>query len=336
MASSASQAAVQRLSRGVIRIMGHNPGPMTLDGTCTYLLGTGTKRILVDTGDGTPAWRESLQEVLASEQCTVSVCLLTHHHYDHVGGVADVLRVCKDALIFKAPDSGAPTKWPKLDDGSSPEVCSVKDGDAFGVEGAAVSAVATPGHTPDSLSFLVEGDDVLPWGAGRAALVGDCVMGSGTGVITDLTALLASLETLAAREPAALYCGHGPPVVGEAGDVGAAALKLAELAEHRRSRAAQVLTALPADGAGLTAVETAGRVYEAAGMGHVMADSMLSKAASFQTLVALRYLLSGGQCDRVSGPEADAGAEAVPEGSISAADWAEASEARWISSAGRA
>ncbi|KAA0177605.1 hypothetical protein FNF27_00775 [Cafeteria roenbergensis] len=336
MASGAAQAAVQRLSKGVIRIMGHNPGPMTLDGTCTYLLGTGAKRILVDTGDGTPAWRESLQAVLAAEQCSVSVCLLTHHHYDHVGGVADVLRVCEGALIFKAPDSGAPTKWPALDDGSLPEVCNISDGDTFGVEGAAVSAVATPGHTPDSLSFLVDGEGVLPWGAGRAALVGDCVLGSGTGVITDLAALLASLEALAAREPAALYCGHGPPVVGEAGEDSAAVAKLSELAAHRRARAEQVLAALPAEGEGLTAVEAASRVYEAAGMGHVLADSMLAKAAAFQTLVALRYLLSRGQCCRLSGPEAGAAAEAVPEGSISAADWAEAAEARWVSSADRA
>ncbi|KAL8854056.1 MAG: hypothetical protein Q9221_001179 [Calogaya cf. arnoldii] len=65
---------VQRLSPLVLRLLGGNPGKFTLQGTNTYLVGTGSQRLLVDTGEGEPS------------------C---------VGGVKDLLKLCPDARVHK-------------------------------------------------------------------------------------------------------------------------------------------------------------------------------------------------------------------------------------------
>ncbi|KAA6408993.1 MAG: hypothetical protein FRX48_07337 [Lasallia pustulata] len=77
---------VQRLSPLVIRILGGNPGKFTLQGTNTYLIGTGPHRILIDTGEGLPTWTTLLSHLLASERATITLALLTHWHPDHTLG----------------------------------------------------------------------------------------------------------------------------------------------------------------------------------------------------------------------------------------------------------
>ena len=65
-------------------LLAHNPGPMTLDGTNTWLLGTGRERVVVDPGPGESA---HLRQV--AEQAEVPLVLLTHHHFDHTEGVEE-------------------------------------------------------------------------------------------------------------------------------------------------------------------------------------------------------------------------------------------------------
>jgi glyoxylase-like metal-dependent hydrolase (beta-lactamase superfamily II) len=80
---------VQRLSSRVIAILGQNPRAYTLQGTNTYLLGSGAKRMLLDTGEGYPLYAEVLADVLRTEGASIARVLLSHHHYDHIGGFDD-------------------------------------------------------------------------------------------------------------------------------------------------------------------------------------------------------------------------------------------------------
>lgn len=179
---------IQRLSPRVICVLGFNPSPMTLQGTNTYLVGTGRSRILIDTGDGRPEYLAALRQLCDEEHCSIGGILLTHVHWDHVGGLADVLELAReqrsDPFVRKARHSERHAKWP---DAPHAAVCrELSDGDVFDVEGASLRVLATPGHTSDSVSFVLD----------REVFVGDCVLGQGTAVVSDLEQYEASLLRL--------------------------------------------------------------------------------------------------------------------------------------------
>src|SRR5882672_9767529 len=71
--------------------LGQNPGLFTGPGTNTYLVGTGRKRILLDTGQGVSAYLAVLAEALERAGYTIQEIVLTHGHVDHIGGAADVI-----------------------------------------------------------------------------------------------------------------------------------------------------------------------------------------------------------------------------------------------------
>ena len=87
------QPDVERLSPRVLCVLGMNPSPYTLNGTCCYLVGTGPERILIDAG-GWPGGDEAeaefishLAEILATERVTsLNAVVVTHLHTDHFGG----------------------------------------------------------------------------------------------------------------------------------------------------------------------------------------------------------------------------------------------------------
>lgn len=148
--------------------------------------------------------------------------LLTHWHYDHVGGVSQIARLCPNATYSKAyPLERGPT-----------EFLPIHEGDVFTVEGGRVRAVYTPGHTTDHTAFWME--DV------GALFTGDSVLGQGTAVFENLTTYMASLKKQLELFPKILYPSHGPEIQGDQ----AALKKIQEYIDHRQQRENEVIEVL--------------------------------------------------------------------------------------------
>jgi glyoxylase-like metal-dependent hydrolase (beta-lactamase superfamily II) len=162
----------------VVRLTAPNPGPMTLDGTNTYVLGA-APAIVIDPGPADRGHVDRIQQV-AAERGGFGQVLLTHSHGDHADA-AELL--------------GVEPTW-------------LRDGEAAGP----LKAVATPGHAADHVCFLLEDEE------GRAAFSGDLVLGEGYSFVPprehggSLADYLDSLRRLRELRPALLYPGHGPPV----------------------------------------------------------------------------------------------------------------------------
>ncbi|KAG5942431.1 hypothetical protein E4U53_007251 [Claviceps sorghi] len=208
---------VQRLSPLCIRILGSNPGKFTLQGTNTYLLGAGRRRILVDTGEGKPGWISSLKSTLAQEKASVGAVLISHWHHDHTGGIPDLLSLAPEAIVYKHdPEAG------------QRGIC---DGQTFVADGVTLTAFHTPGHTKDHMVFVLAEEDAM--------FTADNVLGHGTTVFEDMSAYLASLVKMRRLFSGRAYPGHGPVLEDGPGII-------ASYIEHRQSRIAQVLQTMRA------------------------------------------------------------------------------------------
>jgi len=229
-------------SERVAVALGQNPGLFTGPGTNTYLVGTGARRILLDTGQGVAGYPDVLARAMQRAGCEeIQEIVLTHGHVDHNGGVAQLIARFGPKRVSKLP-------WPPFDAGSPVAVTPLGDGDVVRTEGATLRAVHTPGHAPDHLCFLLEEE--------RALFSGDNVLGVGTTVIPsesgDLADYMASLERLLALDPARIYPAHGPLISDGAG-------KLREYIAHREERERQILAALALGDAPIAALVK--RVY---------------------------------------------------------------------------
>jgi glyoxylase-like metal-dependent hydrolase (beta-lactamase superfamily II) len=244
-------------------VLAPNANMMTLDGTNTWVLREpGARRsVVVDPGPLHPGHLDAVLEAAAP----VGVVLLTHGHLDHSEGAADL-----------AERAGCAVR--ALDPAHRLGEEGLGDGDVVEVDGLEVRVVGTPGHTSDSLSFVLPAED--------AVLTGDTVLGRGTTVVAHpdgrLGAYLDSLHLLhrlaQEQQIARVWPGHGPVI-----DDALAALDF--YLAHRAERLDQVRDALAA-GAG-TPRQVVERVY-------ADVDPVLWPAAELSVRAQLDYLRGTG------------------------------------------
>ncbi|MFZ5870412.1 MAG: MBL fold metallo-hydrolase [Actinomycetota bacterium] len=210
-------------------VLAPNPGPMTLDGTNTWVLHSPGSRdaLVVDPGPDDERHLRAVADVVERRGARVAEVLLTHGHLDHSEGAAAFARLT-GARGVRA-----------LDPAHRLGAEGLADGDVVTAGGVEVRVVATPGHTSDSLSFVLVGE--------RAVLTGDTVLGRGTTVVAHpdgrLADYLDSLRRLralaAATEVTTVLPGHGPVLPDALAAVDG-------YLAHRRERLAQVEAALEA------------------------------------------------------------------------------------------
>ncbi|MDV3222041.1 MBL fold metallo-hydrolase [Intrasporangium sp.] len=210
---------------------------MTLDGTNTWILAEpgSSEAVVIDPGPLDEAHLARVIDRVEEGGRRVALTLLTHGHLDHA----------ESADRFHEL-TGAPVRaFGRGHDDVAP-------GEVIRVGGLELVAVATPGHTGDSYSFLVPADTAL--------LTGDTVLGRGTTVVAwpdgHLESYLESLQRIEAMtrtgQVASILPGHGPFVED-------AAATVTFYLRHRAERLEQVRAALAAGDT--TAREVVERVY---------------------------------------------------------------------------
>jgi glyoxylase-like metal-dependent hydrolase (beta-lactamase superfamily II) len=184
--------------------------------TAAYLVGGA---LLVDPAD------ESAELDAAVEAADPSHVAVTHHHPDHVGGVAAYAdRFDLSVWARRGREDEFSTATGVVPDRTFGPGESIPPGSGVGV-------VDTPGHAPEHVAFeapsgLLSGD--------LAVAEGSVVIGAPEG---DMRAYLTSLRRLHAANPDRLYPGHGPVIV-------APRETCERLIAHRLDREARVAAAV--------------------------------------------------------------------------------------------
>ena len=183
----------------VERLTANNPGPMTLEGTNTYVVGR-NPAVVIDPGPDLPEHIEAVRRA-ADQRGGIGTVLLTHDDGDHSEGVERL--------------GVEPTR--------------PADGEVV----AGLTAIATPGHAAEHLSFLLD----------RVCFCGDLILGRGSTIIGpremggSLADYMRSLERLRELDLDVLYPGHGPEIADPRA-------KIDEYIEHRQMRERRLVAAL--------------------------------------------------------------------------------------------
>jgi glyoxylase-like metal-dependent hydrolase (beta-lactamase superfamily II) len=196
---------------GVVRLRADNPGPLTLSGTNTWIVGE-RPAYVIDPGPALPRHLECMLDAIDARGGLGGI-VLTHDHHDHCEAV--------EALREKRPAPVAAARgWADV---------MLRDGTSFGP----LLAIPTPGHAPDHFALATD----------RACFTGDAVLGEGS-VFVDaypgsLAGYLNGLARLATLDVDVLCPGHGPPIWNPED-------KIEQYIAHRYDREHKVLLALAA------------------------------------------------------------------------------------------
>jgi glyoxylase-like metal-dependent hydrolase (beta-lactamase superfamily II) len=208
-------------------VLAPNPSPMTLDGTNTWVIAEpgSAAALVVDPGPEDNGHLHRVLDVACVGDRQVAQIVLTHGHPDHAAGAARFAAMTGAPVIALDPAHRLGSE-------------GLSAGDVLTAAGCEVRVVATPGHSADSVSLLLEADGAL--------LTGDTVLGRGTTVIAqdgglgDYLRTLDELRSLAGSAGLrALLPGHGPLLDDPAG-------VLDYYIAHRRERLDQIRAALAA------------------------------------------------------------------------------------------
>lgn len=240
-------------------LVADNPGLLTLEGTNTWVLRgpRSDELVVVDPG---PADDEHIARIAALGR--IALVLISHRHGDHTDGI--------DKLFER---TGAPVRAadPQFLRG---DPVALSDGEVIDAGGLKITVLATPGHTADSLSFVLE----------DAVLTADSVLGRGTTVLGkqdgSLSEYLESLHRLRGLGPRMVLPGHGP-------DLADIRIVAQGYLAHRQERLEQVRSALRELGEQASARQIVEHVY-------VDVDEKLWDAAEWSVQVQLNHLHQAG------------------------------------------
>ncbi|CAG8433579.1 10900_t:CDS:2 [Diversispora eburnea] len=216
-----------KLSDRVSRILGQNSNKFTLQEKPEYI----------------PVLFNSIKQL--GENINISDIIITHWHYDHVGGVDNILLHVKEnnlpiPVIHKK-------LYPKRDSPHHQTIFhQINDNQIFHTEGATLQTIYTPGHSEDHLGFYLKEENAI--------FTGDSILGQGTTVFEDLILYLDSLEKMKKFSPNMLYPGHGPTI--ENGTE-----KIKEYIDHRMRRENQILEVFKNENRPLTPAEIVEIIY---------------------------------------------------------------------------
>lgn len=201
-------------------VLAGNPGPMTLDGTNTWVIDIDDESVvLIDPGPDDLSHLAGVREAVGQRR--VLDIVLTHGHLDHSEG----------ALGFSA-DFKAPVRALDWEPGHE----RLAPGEVLDYGDVTIHVIATPGHTHDSVSLHVP--------TAAAVLTGDTILGRGTTVVAhpdgrlrDYLDSLRCLQDLVARAGATqVWPGHGPALPD-------AAMVIEAYLQHREQRLQEVALA---------------------------------------------------------------------------------------------